>query len=243
MSVQRSQPSIKRGQTATYVVQVSTKNGSASGVTVKLAAQPSTVRPKFSSGCAKDDGTASCSIASVTDKQTVTLGVSVAVASNATSVSSVKLTATAAVATTSKWTPPAATETTAVTSASASASPSASAPDPPTGTSAGITDLSALPLGPIPSLNSAASVLIGAGNAAELFPAITAAPGASPGASALTQPSSRDTAPVSDVSPVSADTPASTAQVAGLIAVGLAIMLIATRLAVRKRSRPGGPRS
>ena len=95
MSVQRAQPSIKRGQTATYVVQVSTKNGSASGVTVGLAAQPSSVRPKFSSGCAKDDGTASCSIASVTDKQAVTLGASVAVASNATSVASVKLTATA----------------------------------------------------------------------------------------------------------------------------------------------------
>jgi hypothetical protein len=34
-----------------------------------------------------------------------------------------------------------------------------------------------------------------------------------------------------------------TAQVAGLIAVGLAIMLIVTRLAVRRRSPPGGPHS
>ena len=62
MSVQRSQSSIKRGQTATYVVQISTKNGSASDVSVALTAQPSSQKPTFSSGCAKDDGTACAAV-------------------------------------------------------------------------------------------------------------------------------------------------------------------------------------
>ena len=85
-------------------------------------------------------------------------------------------------------------------------------------------------------------MLVGAGNASVLFPAITpsSGPGAVPSANA--QPSGPDTAPVSDASPVSADAPVFTAQVAGLIALGLAIMLIVTRLAVRKRSRPSEPR-
>ena len=118
VSVQRSQSSIKRGQTAGYVVQVSTKNGTASDVSVALTAQPSSQKPTFTSGCAKDDGTASCSLSSVTTK-TTSLNAQIPVASNATSVSSVKLTATASVVTTTKWTPPAAAETTTVTAAAA----------------------------------------------------------------------------------------------------------------------------
>jgi hypothetical protein len=92
------------------------------------------------------------------------------------------------------------------------------------------------PLGPIPALNGAASAFIGAGNAAGLFPAITPSAGAStPQAAASAQPSNGQTAPVSDASPVSAETPVFTAQVAGLIALGVAIMLTVTRLSVRKR--------
>ena len=235
MSVQRSQSSIKTGQTAGYVVQVWTENGSASDVSVALTAQPSSQKPTFSSGCAKDDGTASCGLSSVTTKAT-SLNAQIAVASNATSVSSVKLPATASVVTTTKWTPPAAAETTAVTAASASAKSSAKAsPD--------VTHMAVLPLGPIPALNGEASVFIGAGNASGLFPTIAPSPGASRSPTvAVTQPARRNTAPVTAASPVSLGTPVFTAQVAGLIALGLAIMLTVTRLSVRKRSKPK-PRS
>jgi hypothetical protein len=222
-------------------VKVSTKNGSASAVTVTLAAQPSSLKPKFSAGCAKGNGAASCTIASVTEKQPASLTASVAVASNATSVASVKLTATAKVTTTAKWTAPAATGTTAVTAASAAASavPSSS----PAETPVNVAGLSGVPLGPIPSLNGVSSELIKAGNAGALFPEITGAPGGSSAPSGQTQPSNGETAPVSGASPVSADSPAYTAQAAGLIALGVAIMLIVTRLAVRRRSRSGGPPS
>jgi hypothetical protein len=229
VSVQRSQTSIKRGQTAAYVVQVATKNGTASNVSVALTNQPSSQKPAFTGGCAKDDGTASCRLSSVTTKAT-SLNAQVAVASNATSVNSVKLTATASVATTTKWTPPAAAETTSVTAAAAQGSGSAS-PGP-------ADHMVVLPLGPIPALNGEASI-IGAGNAANLFPTIVPSPGASPGpAAAATQPATRNTGPDSEASPVSFGTPVFTAQVAGLIALGLAIMLTVTRLSVHRRSKP-----
>jgi len=211
------------------VVQVSTKNGTASDVTVALTAQPSSQKPTFSSGCAKD-GTASCSLSSVTTKA-ASLNAQIAVASNATSVSSVKLTATASVVTTTKWTPPAAAETTTVTAAAAKRSATAS-PSP-------AEHVALLPLGPIPALNGEASVFIQAGDAGNLFPAIGPSPGASRGPTvAATQPTKRNTAPVSEASPVSLGTPVYTAQVAGLIALGVAIMLTVTRLSVRRRSKP-----
>lgn len=237
VSVQRSQTSIKRGQTAGYVVQVSTKNGSASDVTIALTAQPTSQKPTFSGGCAKDDGTATCHLSSVTTKA-ISLNAQIPVGSKATSVSSVKLIATASVATTTKWTPPAAAETTAVTAAAAkgTASPKGSA------SPVAAQHLAVLPLGPIPALNGEAS-MVGPGNAANLFPTIGPSRGASasPGPDvAAAQPSGRDTGPISEASPVSAGTPVFTAQVAGLIALGLAIMLTATRLMVRRRSKPRG---
>jgi hypothetical protein len=106
-------------------------------------------------------------------------------------------------------------------------------------------NLAVLPLGPIPALNGQASLLIGAGNAAGLFPTINPSPRASPGptatATGTAQPTERKAAPVSEASPVSLGTPVFTAQVAGLIALGLAIMLTVTRLSLRRRS--GKPRS
>jgi hypothetical protein len=233
VSVQRLQSSIKRGQSATYDVNVSTINDSASGVTVALTSQPTSQKPEFTSGCSKN-GTASCALASVTDKQATDLKAQIAVPSTASSVSSVKLTATASVTTTAKWTAPAADETTTVTAAAAAAAAGAK-PD------------IVMPLGPVPNLNvpdlnAEASLLIGAGNAAGLFPDIT--PSATPSASAAgASPSaSRDAGPVTEASPVALGSPVATAQVAGLIALGLAIMFTVTRLSVRKRPRPGKPR-
>ncbi len=233
MSVQRTQSSVKRGQQAAYVVQLSTENnGSASDVTVALTAQPSGQKPTFISGCAKGSGTATCTVSSVSDKQPVTLHAQIPVAAGATSVTSVKLTATASVVTSVKWTPPSAAETVAVTSA-ASASPSAS----PAASSAGASPEPALPLGPLPDLNGVSSSLIGAGDAAGLFPAISpsSAPSPSPGVNA--PGGKRNGRPVSDALPITFGQPGLTGQVAGLIALAVAVMLTVTRLSLRKRFR------
>jgi len=244
VSVQRSQSSIKRGQKATYVVQISTQNGSASDVSVALTAQPSSQKPTFSSGCGSGNGTAVCGVNSVTTAQPTSLKAHIAVASTATSVTSVKLTVTASVVTTATWTPPAAAMTTAVTAAAPAKSAKAKAKAKAKASPA-TPNLAVLPLGPIPALNGEASLLIGAGNAAGLFPTISPSPRASPGptatATATAQPTKRKAAPVSEASPVSLGTPVFTAQVAGLIALGLAIMLTVTRLSRRRRS--GKPRS
>src|SRR5271157_3863708 len=118
VSVQRSQSSIKPGQQAAYTVQVSTENnGSASNVSVALASQPSSQKPTFTSGCAKGNGTAACTVGSVSDKQPANLDAQIPVASGATSVASVTLTATASIVTSVKWTPPSAAESVVVTAA------------------------------------------------------------------------------------------------------------------------------
>jgi hypothetical protein len=206
-------------------VQVSTENsGSAANVSVALAAQPSSQKPTFTSGCAKGDGTASCAVSSVTDKQPANLHVQIPVASGATSV---KLTATAGIVTSVKWTPPSAAVTVAVTAPAASASPAKS--------SASVSAEAPLPLGPIPNLNGVSSSLIGAGNASSLFPAII--PSVTPNSSPGIQPqgAKRNAQPVSDSSALGFAKPGLTGQVAGLIALALAIMLTVTRLSLRKR--------
>jgi hypothetical protein len=233
VSVQRAKASISRGQQAAYIVRVSTENnGSAANVTVALAAQPSSLKPTFTSGCAKGGGTASCTVSSVSDKQPVSLKAQIPVAASATSVTSVKLTATASVATTQKWTPPSAAETVAVTAASASPSSS------PTGTSpAGVSPGTTLPLGPIPNLNNVSSQLIGAGNASGLFPAINPSATPSPFPGSQAPGGQRDSRPVSGSSAIAFVQPGLTGQVAGLIALAVAILLTVTRLSLRKRFR------
>jgi hypothetical protein len=216
-------------------VQVSTENnGSAANVSVALVGQPSSQKPTFTSGCAKGDGTASCTVSSVSDKQPADLHAQIPVASGATSVTSVKLTATASIVTSVKWTPPSAAVTVAVTAPAASASPAKS--------SASVSAEAPLPLGPIPNLNGVSSSLIGAGNASVLFPAIS--PSATPNSSPGIQPQggSRNAEPVSDSSAIGFVKPGLTGQVAGLIALALAVMLTVTRLSLRKRfSKPRKP--
>jgi hypothetical protein len=231
VSVQRSQASISRGHQAAYVVRVSTENnGSATDVTVALTAQPSGQKPKFTSGCAKGAGTASCAVSSVSDKQPVSLKAQIPVAASATSVTSVKLTATASIVTTEKWAPPSAAETVTVTAASASpaTSPASSSP-------AGVVPGAALPLGPIPDLNGVSSQYIGAGNAAGLFPAIN--PSATPSPSPGTPAPDGQRRPAPDSSAIAFVKPGLTGQVAGLIALAVAVMLTVTRLSLRKRFR------
>jgi hypothetical protein len=212
-------------------VQVSTKNGSASNVSVALTSTPSSQKPEFTSGCTKGDKTASCTVASVTTAKPVTLHAQIAVASSATSVTSVKLTATASIVSTVKWTPPAAAGITSVTAAAATHSSATASPS-----------VSSFPLPPglIPNLNAEASLLIGAGNAAQLFPAITPSAGPSASQAADPQGGRRNADPIANASTISSGTSVLTAQVAGLIALGLAIMLTVTRLSLRKRSGSRG---
>ncbi len=230
MSVQRSQSSVPRGQSAAYIVQVSTKNGgSATAVTVALTSQPSSQKPVFTGGCASGNGTASCPAGTVPDKQPVTLHAQIPVADDATSVTSVKLTATASVTTTAKWTPPSAAETVAVTAAAApGGSPSGGVPSAP-GTT--------LPLGPVPNLNSISSSLIGAGNASGLFPAINpgATPSPSPGNGA--SDGRQNAEPARGSAAIAFVKPGLTGQVAGLIALLVAVLLTVTRLSLRRRFR------
>jgi hypothetical protein len=93
----------------------------------------------------------------------------------------------------------------------------------------------ALPLGPIPDLNGASSQLIGAGNAAGLFPAIN--PSATPSPSPGTPAPGGQRRPVPDSSAIAFVKPGLTGQVAGLIALAVAVMLTVTRLSLRKRFR------
>jgi hypothetical protein len=233
VTVERVQASVARGQSAAYIVQVSTSGGgSASHVTVALTSQPSSQKPLFTGGCGDSNGSASCPVSAVSDKQAVTLHAQIPVASDATSVSSVKLTATASITTSAKWTPPAAAETTAVTAAKASgggSSPSSSSSVPPA--APGTT----LPLGPVPNLNSVSSSLIGAGNAADLFPAI--GPGATPSPAPGNGTDRRNAAPVPGSSAIAFVQPGLTGQVAGLIALAVAVLLTVTRLSLRRRFR------
>ncbi len=248
MSVKRSQASIKRGQKAAYVVTVSAENGSASDVSVTLTTQSASQKPAFTSGCAKGNATAACALAAVSDQQPVDLQAQIPVASSATSVSSVTLTATASVVTTVKWTAPSAAATVAVTSASAASSAS---PSPAESSASPLPE--ALPLGPIPDLNGvsssrigASSSLVGAGNVSGLFPAISPSPTPSPSPSSpspgVRGPADKQkpAAPVADSATLA---PVFTSQVAGLIALGVAILLTVTRLVLRRRFRSGKPSS
>ena len=236
MSVQRSQASVARGQKAAYTVRVSTENnGSASNVSVALVAQPASQKPTFTSGCPKGNGTATCSVSSVSAKQPAELHAQIPVASTATSVTSVKLTATASIVT------------------SVEVDTAVGRRDRGRHRRAGLVRLPGQVVGRRTGDDAAArahpepqqhhesligsSSLIGAGNAAGLFPEIvpSASPNSSPAIQA--QAGQRNVQPVSESSALGLGKPGLTGQVAGLIALALAIMLTVTRLSLRKRFR------
>jgi hypothetical protein len=81
-----------------------------------------------------------------------------------------------------------------------------------------------------------APTLIGAGNAASLFPAIAPSATPNPAAGILPQGGRRNASPVADSSVFGVEKPVLTGQVAGLIALAFAVMLAVTRLSLRKRS-------
>jgi hypothetical protein len=233
VSIQRSQASITRGHTAAYAVRVSTRNGSAADVSIALTAQPRSQKATFTKGCAKGDGTAVCTVGSISVKRPVVLGAQIAVASTAKFVKSVKLTAAARIVTTQSWKAPTAAETTAVTAVSSRSR------KPPL---VNLLPLPELPLGPIPDLNGVGSTFKAAGNATQLFPVITPSPVPSATSAAQPRPIKSRTRRVSDSRAFSPKSPFPPARVAGLILLALAIILTITSLSLRRWPGSGKPR-
>jgi hypothetical protein len=233
VSVVRSQASIKRGQSASYVVSVWTKNGAATAVTLTLTATPTSQKPKFALGCGRQNGTAACTIGTVDSTSAIRqLQAQITVASNATSVSSVALTAVAK-ATDVKTSPAAAASVsvTAAASASTSASPSSSDSSSPA------TSTSTLPVGTLPALNGTGSYLSSGGNASGLFPTIN--PTSEPSPTAGTKPTTDPKAePAANTATLPLGTTVAGAQIVGLGALALAFVLAVTRLSLRKRPAP-----
>ena len=124
VSVQASQSGIKRGQAASFTVQVSVQNGSASGVSVTLAASPQGQAATFTGRCPGGNGSATCAIGSLGTSlapAAYSLQAQIPVASSASSVTSVTLTATADAATSPAMAAmPSASQSVSVAAASAS---------------------------------------------------------------------------------------------------------------------------
>jgi len=240
-------------------VQLSSKNwtpGDSDTLTVELGTNPASITPALTS----QDG-AVCTPAAksppvectmpVPAKQPVALQVQVPVASSATSVSQVTLTATAVPATAKLADSLSASETAQVTAApSAKHSSSATASTPPTRH-----DHSTAPLGPVgsgpfdlaqapglnvPGLNGVGSSVLGVGNAANLFPRISPSASPSPPAGA-NGPKTANAAPPAKLALLPLGMPVMTAQVIGLLALGLAFLLALTRLSLRRSAKK--PRS
>lgn len=241
VSVTRSEASIARGQTAYYVVDVWADSGSVGDVAVKLSASPTSQTPTYYLGCGSDDGTAACHLGTVSSGSTTRqVEAEIAVASGATSVSSITLTAKATG--TDVNTDPAAAAQVSVTAASSS-SQSSSSDD----TSSALGDNGTLPLGDTsyPSLNGdGSSYLSNGGSASGLFPTINPSSQPSPGSGSSGQAPARQVAePEADTTTLPLGTPMVAAQAAGLIALLLACVLAVTRLSVRRRPAPKPPSS
>lgn len=229
-------------------MQVSSKNWTpttSDTVTVELGTNPASSTPAFTS----QDGTV-CKPAAkpvectmpVPVKQAVALQVQVPVASSATSVSKVTLTATALPATAKLASSLSASETAQVTAAPSTKHSSASATStPPTRH-----DHSTAPLGPVgsgpfdlaqvPELNGVGSSVLGVGDASNLFPRISPSTSPSPAAGA-NGPKTANAEPPAKLSLLPLGMPVMTAQVIGLLALGLAFLLALTRLSLRRSAK------
>jgi hypothetical protein len=241
VSVQASQSSVKRGQAASFTVQVSARNGSAAGVSVRLAAAPAGQAATFTSRCPGGNGSATCTIGSLATSvapAAYQMQAQIAVASTATAVTAVTLTATADAATSPAMTAlPAASQTVAVTAA-APASPSpaktkastAPATTPVAQVSPGLaTVLPPVTLAPAPA--GVSTTLVSPADVASALPEITPVPVVpTPATGAPGSPVADTSAPEAGTFTLALNMSAATAQVFGLIIVALALTLAATKL-------------
>ena len=163
VAVQPAKSSIQRGQTALWTVTAWAQGGDVPDATIRLMAAPASLKPTFSFGCGSHDGSTSCDLGALDAKSAQRqLQAKIAVATSATTVTSVRLTATASTA--GLTTDPQASATVSVTAASPAATNSAD-PSAPGGT-----DVSPLTAGNLPYLPSANPVLSPGGNAAGSVP-------------------------------------------------------------------------
>jgi hypothetical protein len=247
VSVQASQSGIKRGQAASFTVQVSVQNGSASGVSVTLAASPQGQAATFTGRCPGGNGSAACAVGSLGTSlapAAYSLQAQIAVASSATSVTSVTLTATADAATSPAMAAmPAASQSVSVAAASASASASASAKKTSASTSpvAQVSPVSnpalatVLPPVTVPTPAGVTSLFTPASVASDL-PEVVPVPTPTPVTGTPGSPVADTGSPQAGSFTLALNMSAATAQVFGLIIVALALTLAATRGVVTQGS-------
>lgn len=252
VSVQASQASVKRGQAASFTVEVFTQNGPASGVSVTLAAAPSGQTATFTGSCPGGNGAATCAVGSLATSvapASYSMQAQIAVpASASSSVTAVTLTATADAAVSPAMAAEPATSGTVTVSGTASASPSPSPSPSPSKTAASTAPAStapttspvaavspvstvALPTVPPVTLAPVPSTVLTPQDVASDLPTIT------PVAVVPTPATGTTSSPVADTgSPqagsftLSLNMSAATAEVLGLIVVALALIMAGAKL-------------
>ncbi|HUN34107.1 MAG TPA: hypothetical protein VMU95_19065 [Trebonia sp.] len=227
VSLQRSQESIKPGQAAQWIVSAWTENGNVPGATVRLTASPAGQVPEFSFGCGTYDGGSSCNLGAVysgSSARQVEARITVPAADS--TLTSVKLTATESASNAAK------DPSVSVAVTVSKNSPSTGATTPGIGGTEPGTSVSQLPVGSLPALGGlgSSSSLSPGGNASGLFPTIN--PSSVPTPGTALNASAR---PVADSVALPIGTPVVDAQLVGLAALGVAFLLAATRLSVRRR--------
>ena len=240
VSVQASQSGIKRGQAASFTVQVSVQNGSASGVSVTLAASPQGQAATFTGRCPGGNGSATCTIGSLGTSlapAAYSLQAQIAVASSASSVTSVTLTATADAATSPAMAAlPAASQSVSVAAASASASASPKKTSASTSPVAQVSPVSTpalatvLPPITVPTPAGVATSLFTPASVASDLPEVAPVPTPTPVTGTPGSPVADTGSPQAGSFTLALNMSAATAQVFGLIIVALALTLAATKL-------------
>jgi hypothetical protein len=200
-------------------------------VIVRLQATPAVGgAPGFSFGCGNDDGTSSCALGTVDAKSAHRqLQAQLTVPVTAATVKSISLTAIGSAATLA--TDPKASTAIAVTTPAA-AKPTSTTPQAPE------TVISPLPVGSLPNLRATSPTLSPGGNAAGLFPTLDPKP--TPTLTPISVQKA-DGRPVADTTTLPEGAPIANAQIAGLAALALAVVLAVTRLSIRRR--PGTARA
>ncbi|HTU72200.1 MAG TPA: hypothetical protein VMG38_01655 [Trebonia sp.] len=228
VGLQRSEASIKPGQAAQWIVSAWTEDGNVPGATLRLKASPASQVPEFSFGCGSAGGT-SCNLGAVysgsSSREFMAL---ISVPASDTTLTSVRLTATASAAKVVK-------DPSVSVSVTVSKNGGSGVAGQDTGIGPGISQ-SQLPVGSLPAIGgagAASSSLSPGGNASGLFPTINPSSVPSPG-TALNAAAR----PVADSVALPIGTPVVDAQLLGLGALGVAFLLAATRLSVRRRVAP-----
>jgi len=237
VTVQAAQSGIKRGQAASFTVQVSAQNGSPSGVSVTLAASPQGQAATFTDRCPGGNGSATCAVGSLGTSvapAAYQLQAQIPVASSATSVTSVTLTATADAATSPAMAAmPSASQSVSVAAASASAS--ASPKKTPTSTSpvAQVSPVSTpalatvLPPVTVPTPAGVTTSLFTPASVASDLPEVIPVPTPTPVTGTPGSPVADTGSPQAGSFTLALNMSAATAQVFGLIIVALALTLAA----------------